>query len=118
VGDIDGSGRLSRPHVMRVRVAVRRRRELRETEVEDLHDAIARDPDVGRLQIAMDDPLLVRGIERVGKLASDPQRFVQRDSDRAPFESASVSPSTSSITRARTVWLKPDTTPDPDCPDS
>jgi hypothetical protein len=43
-------------------------------EVEDLHDAVRRDLDVGGLQIAMDDASLVRGIERIGDLARDGQR--------------------------------------------
>lgn len=33
---------------------------------------------VGRLQIAMDDPFLVRRIERLGNLARDPERFGER----------------------------------------
>ena len=36
---------------------------LREAEVQDLDDAIRRDLDVRWLEIAMDDPLLVGGIE-------------------------------------------------------
>ena len=43
-------------------------RELRETEVENLHAAVVRDEDVLRLQIAMDDALLVRGGEAVRDL--------------------------------------------------
>ena len=49
------------------RSAVRLQR-LRQTEVEHLHRAVGADLDVGRLQIAMDDALLVRGFERLGDL--------------------------------------------------
>ena len=35
--------------------------------------------DVRGLQIAMDDPLLVRGFERLGDLLRDRQRLVERD---------------------------------------
>jgi len=45
---------------MHVAGAVRRPGEFRKAEVEDLHHAIARDPDVGGLQIAMDETNLVR----------------------------------------------------------
>jgi hypothetical protein len=41
--------------------------QLRKPEVEQL-DALLRHQDVGRLQVAMDDPLLVRGVERVADL--------------------------------------------------
>ena len=36
-----------------------------------------------RLEIAMDDALLVRGFERLGDLPRDRQRLVQRDRARA-----------------------------------
>ena len=51
---------------------------LREPEVEHLDRAVGPDLDVGRLQIAMDDALLVRGFERLGDLPRDGQRFVER----------------------------------------
>ena len=41
-----------------------------------------RDLDVGRLQIAMDDALLVRRLERVGDLPRDRQRVVDRQRPR------------------------------------
>ena len=53
-------------------------RELREAEVEHLHHAVRRDLDVRGLQIAMDDPLLVGGFERLGDLPRDRQRLVER----------------------------------------
>ncbi len=42
--------------------------ELRESEVEDLHLAAGGDHHVHRLQVAMDDALRVRGLERIGHL--------------------------------------------------
>ena len=58
-------------------------RRLREPEVEHLDDALGRDLDVGRLQIPVDDPLLVRRVERVRDLPRDRQRLVQRRWARA-----------------------------------
>ena len=49
-----------------------------ETEVEHLHGAVGADLDVRRLQVAMDDALLVRGFERVGDLSRDRQGVGQR----------------------------------------
>ena len=43
----------------------------RETEVEKLDGAIRPDLDVGGLEVAVDDAVLVRGIERVDDLARD-----------------------------------------------
>ena len=81
---------------------------LGEAEVEDLHDAVRRDLDVRRLQVAVDDPLLVGGLERVGDLPRDGQRVVERQAPRRALRtrrcasvSASVSPSTSSRIRKR-----------------
>ena len=42
-----------------------------EAEVQDLHDAVRRDLDVRRLQVPMNDVLLVRRIECVGDLPGD-----------------------------------------------
>ena len=53
-------------------------RRLRQPEVEHLHHAVRRDLDVRGLQVAVDDPFLVRGLERVGDLPRDRQRFVNR----------------------------------------
>ncbi len=50
---------------------------LRQAEVEDLHRAVGTDLDVGRLQIAVHDALLVRDLERKGYLPRDAQRFVE-----------------------------------------
>ncbi len=52
---------------------------LGETEVQHLHRAVTSHLDVRGLQIAMDDPLLVRRLERLGDLLRDGQRFVERD---------------------------------------
>jgi hypothetical protein len=51
---------------------------LRETEVEHLHGAVVAHLDVRRLQIAMNDPLLVRGFEGQRDLPRDRQSFVER----------------------------------------
>ena len=69
VGDIDalGDGRRGGLH------------RLRQPEVEHLHRAVGADLDVRRLQIAVDDALLVRGFERLGDLLRDGQRLVERD---------------------------------------
>ena len=58
-----------------------------------------RDLDVRRLQIAVDDPLLVRRFERFGDLPRDRQRLVERNRARA-MRCDRSSPSTSSITSA------------------
>ena len=73
--------------------------QLREPEIQHLHGAVRPHLDVGRLQVAMDDALLVRGLERFGDLSRDWQRLVDRDWSLA-MRSASVGPSTSSITSA------------------
>ena len=61
---------------------------LGQAEVEDLRPHVARrnaggirgglQDDVGRLQIAMDDPFLVRGLERLGDLTGDGERLGDR----------------------------------------
>ena len=56
---------------------------LREAEVQHLHRAVGSHLDVRGLQIAVDDPLLVRRFERLGDLPRDRQRFVERDRRRA-----------------------------------
>ena len=58
------------------------RKHLRQPEVEHLHGAVGRDLDVRRLQIAVDDALLVRGFERVGDLARDRERLLNRQRAR------------------------------------
>ncbi len=73
----------------------------RQAEVQHLHGAVRAHLDIRGFEIAMDDPLLVRRFERVRDLLRDRQRFVDRDRPRA-MRSASVAPSTSSITSART----------------
>ncbi len=54
---------------------------LREPEVEHLHHALRRHLDVGRLEVAVDDALLVRRVERLGHVARIRQRG--RDGERA-----------------------------------
>src|SRR5262249_21922535 len=48
-------------------------------EVENFYCAVRLEFDVRRLEVAMDYPLLVRGVERVTDLARDRQRLLQRD---------------------------------------
>ena len=52
---------------------------LRQAEVQDLDRPIGADLHVGRLQIAVDDALLVRRFERLGDLPRDGQRLVEGD---------------------------------------
>ena len=52
-----------------------RLRRLGETEVEDLDRAVGPNLDVGRLQVAMNNPLLVRRFEGVGNLSCNAQRL-------------------------------------------
>ena len=52
---------------------------LGEAEVEHLHLAFGRDLDVGGLEIAVDDALVVRRFERLGNLPRDAERLDQRD---------------------------------------
>jgi hypothetical protein len=52
------------------------RHQLRQPEVEDLHHAVFRERDVGRLQIPVDDASFVRRVERVGQLTRNADRFV------------------------------------------
>ena len=52
---------------------------LRQSEVEDLHGAIGPDFDIGWLQIAMDDALLVRRFEGGPDLPADAHRLVDRN---------------------------------------
>ena len=59
--------------------AGRRLQRLREAEVQHLHRAVRPHLDVRRLQIAMNDALLVRRFERLGDLLRDRQRLVERD---------------------------------------
>jgi len=60
---------------------------------------------LGRLEIAMHDAFLVRGVERIGHLFRDCQRLCSRQRPLAS-RSASVSPCTISITNARAgPWL-------------
>ena len=58
---------------------------LREAEVEDLHGAAAGQRDVRRFQVAVTDPLLVRGLERIENLPRDAHGFIH--GERAGRES-------------------------------
>ena len=57
----------------------RRIQRFREPEIEHLDGAVVAYFDVRRFEIAMDDALVVRDFERFGNLASDRQRFVDRN---------------------------------------
>ena len=52
---------------------------LGQAEVEHLHLAVGRDLDVRGLEVAVDDALVVRGLERLGNLLRDAQRLDERD---------------------------------------
>ena len=54
-------------------------RRLGEPEVEYLHRAVGPHLDVGGLQIAVNDALLVRRFERLGNLLRDRERLIERD---------------------------------------
>jgi hypothetical protein len=51
---------------------------LAQSEVEHLHDAVGRDLHVRRFQVAVNDSLLVRRVERGGDLLRDLQRLDDR----------------------------------------
>lgn len=72
---------------------------VRQAEVENFHGAVRPQLDVGWLQVAVDDALLVRGLHSFGNLPRDGQRSVKRHRLCA-MRSASVGPSTNSRTRA------------------
>jgi hypothetical protein len=63
--------------------AFRRTQRFRQPEIEHLHRAVGPDLDVGRLQIAMDDAVFVRGLERVGDLLRNREDFVEREANPA-----------------------------------
>ena len=62
----------------------------RQPEVEHLHGAVRADFDVRRLQITMDDALLVRRLQRLGDLFRDQQCLVEWD--RSAARSAETGP--------------------------
>ena len=57
---------------------LRRLEALGQSEVQHLDDPVRPHHDVGRLQIAMDDPLSVRGLERLDDLPGNRQRLIER----------------------------------------
>ena len=63
-----------------VRVTLRRGIErLGQPKIQHLDGAVSAHLDVGRLQVAMNDPLLMRGLQRLRDLLGDRQRLVDRD---------------------------------------
>ena len=69
-------GRLRRIAGAAARVGVQR---LGQAEVQHLDRALARELDVLRFQVAMDDAALVRRLERFGNLQRDRQRLFERN---------------------------------------
>ena len=76
----------NQPHFGRARIMRRRVRTalgtprvecFGEPEVQDFHRAVVSHFDVRRLQIAMDDPVLMRLLERLGDLARNRQRVLE-----------------------------------------
>ena len=68
-------------------VARRRARRIRcerfgQAEVQHLHLPVVREGDVRRLEVAVDDPLLVRGLQRIRDLARDRHRLPERQRSR------------------------------------
>ena len=63
---------------------------LRQAEVEHFDQPSGVSLDVGRFQVAVDDALFVRRLERVGDLPRDRQRLRERQAVRARAASASV----------------------------
>ena len=51
---------------------------LGQTEIEHLDEPVGADLDVGRFQVAVDDAAVVRRFERLGDLAGDVERLVER----------------------------------------
>ena len=74
---IAGDVMVSELHGVRCRARGVRVESFRETEVEHFHGAVGADLDVGRLEIAMDDALLMRRLERLRDLLRDRQRLVE-----------------------------------------
>ena len=71
---------------------------LRQPKVEDLDASVLRDEEVLRLQVAMDDALLVRGGEALRDLDGVVDRLARRESAPAERLPRRVSPSSSSWT--------------------
>ena len=82
-----------------VRRAAGRLHRLCQAEVEHLDGAVGADLDVGGLEVAVDDALLVRGFERLGDLLSRSAALRRSESPRARSAASRSSPSTSSMTR-------------------
>ena len=76
---------------------VRPRRQLRQAEIEHLRVAARRDEDVGRLDVAVDDALRVRGVQRVGNLDRRGRAAARSASGLPPMRCFSVCPSSNSM---------------------
>ncbi len=94
-----GNGRGQR--VVHAAAAPVRLHRLGQPEVQHLHGAVGPHLDVGGLQIAMDDALLVRRLQRLGDLRRDRQGVSSIGTAPRAIRCDRSSPSTSSITSAR-----------------
>ena len=72
-------GVAQRGRVRQIQVGLFPCKRLRQSEVQHLHLAVGRDLDVGGLQVAVDDALLMRGFEGFGNLQGQLQGFFNRD---------------------------------------
>jgi len=71
-------GQAQRRRVREIRIYCLRLERLRQPEVQHLHRAIASHLDVGGLQVAMNDAVLVRRFQRVHDLLGNRQDFLNR----------------------------------------
>jgi hypothetical protein len=81
---------------------------LRQTEVEHVHDAVAARLDVRRLQVAMNDAILMVGFERFGSVLRNRQRLVHGNGtthhtvgQRRSFDDFSATSRPNLLSRAR-----------------
>ena len=79
VGEAGVEAAQAGPHTRTGGAGFSRPSKLRQPEIQYLHDAVGRDLDVRGFEIAMDDALLMRRLQRLGDLLRDGQRFVDRN---------------------------------------
>src|SRR5207249_2949303 len=72
---------------------------LPQAEIEEFHLAVWSENDIGGLQIAMNDSLVVRRLQRLCNLPANRERFVDGNGTTSDTTSASASPGTSSTTK-------------------
>ena len=78
-----------------------RRRHLRQSEIENLGVPALGDENVGGLDVAMNDALGVRGVERVGNLNGQSEQHVRSPADRPAMRCFRVTPSRNSMAMKR-----------------